>query len=266
APAARVAQIGEDPLYQRYPMRSFRSDLTIVSGTRRLLEALEAALDERLASAETRLADRRARLAARSAALHAGWDAEIAAAGTAEAITATWLNHALGTVIDADTVVVNEYAFRQEYCPLAHPASLYSVGPAGGLGWGLPAALGLKLGMPERMVLALLGDGAYMFANPTACHFMAASQRLPVLAVIYNNALYGAVRRATLDMYPAGAAAEADGRLLAELPNPPFERIVEAHGGYGERVEHPAELVPALGRAAEAVRGGRQALVNVICR
>ena len=212
------------------------------------------------------MAARRAALSARSEKLQASWEAEIAAAGRGEAINAVWLNHCLREVIEADTMVVNEYSFRQEYCPLEHPGSLFSVGPAGGLGWGLPAALGLKLAAPDRMVVALLGDGAYMFANPTACHVMAESQGLPVLAVIYNNALYGAVRRATLDMYPAGAAAQTDGRTLAELSNPPFERIVEAHGGHGERVERPGDLPAALRRAAAAVRGGRQALVNVICR
>ena len=102
-----------------------------------------------------------------------------------------------------------------------------------------------------------------MFANPTACHFIAQNQNLPLLTVIYNNALYGAVRRATLDMYEAGVAAENDGRLLAELPNPAFEKIVEAHGGHGERVDHPAALPAALQRAMVAVRGGQQALVNV---
>jgi acetolactate synthase I/II/III large subunit len=160
---------------------------------------------------------------------------------------------------------VNEYSFRQEYCPLDQPGSLFSLGPAGGLGWGFPAALGIKLASPQKQVLALLGDGAYMFANPTVCHAIAESQKLPTLTVIYNNALYGAVRRATLGMYGAGVAAQADGRLLAELPNPAFERIAEAHGGHGERVNHPAALPAALERAAAAVRGGRQALVNVIC-
>jgi acetolactate synthase-1/2/3 large subunit len=198
--------------------------------------------------------------------LRAGWTAEIEKAGRAETINLAWLNHCLHAVIEPDTVVVNEYSFRQEYCPLDQPGSLFSVGPAGGLGWGFPAALGIKLASPEKQVVALLGDGAYMFANPTACHFIAESQKLPLLTVIYNNALYGAVRRATLDMYAAGVAAEGDGRLLAELPNPAFERIVEAHGGHGELVEHPAALPAALKRAAEAVRGGRQALVNVICR
>ena len=67
-------------------------------------------------------------------------------------------------------------------------------------------------------------------------------------------------------MYGHGAAAEQDGRLLADLgPTPAFERIIEAHGGHGERVERPAELPGALKRAAAAVRNGQQALVNVLC-
>jgi len=91
-------------------------------------------------------------------------------------------------------------------------------------------------------------------------------QKLPLLTVIYNNALYGAVRRATLEMYDSGVAAEADGRFMADLPAPDFEKIVAAHDGYGERVEAPAELPAALRRAVDAVRNGRQALVNVVCR
>jgi acetolactate synthase-1/2/3 large subunit len=264
-PDARIIQVGVDPLYQRYPMRSFRSDLTITSALLGFLQALEPALAQRTAPIAAEIVARYDRLAARSAGLRAGWAAEVEQAGRAETINLAWLNHCLHGVIEPDSVVVNEYSFRQEYCPLNEPGSLFSVGPAGGLGWGFPAALGIKLASPGRQVVALLGDGAYMFANPTACHFIAENQKLPLLTVIYNNALYGAVRRATLDMYEAGVAAEADGRLLAELPNPAFERIVEAHGGHGERVEHPAALPAALRRAAAAVRGGQQALVNVIC-
>jgi acetolactate synthase-1/2/3 large subunit len=104
-----------------------------------------------------------------------------------------------------------------------------------------------------------------MFANPTACHYTSQMQNLPVMTVIYNNALYGAVRRATLDMYGHGVAAEADGRLMAALPAPDFEKIMAVHGGHGERVERPADLPAAFARAAAAVRGGQQALVNVVC-
>ena len=69
-------------------------------------------------------------------------------------------------------------------------------------------------------------------------------------------------------MYRGGVAAQDDGRLLADLsPTPPFEKLVEASGGYGECVSKPAELPAAIERAVAVVIGeGRQALLNVICR
>ena len=260
--SARIVQIGEDPLHTRLPMRSFPSDLTIAST---LLAAMEA-LETELATRQCPHVDaRRTRLVARSEALHQSWDDEAEQAGKANHGSLPWLNHCLRAIVDPQTSVISEYSFRQEYCPLETPGSLFALSSAGGLGWGFPAALGAKLAAPDRMVIAVLGDGAYMFANPTACHYIAQFQRLPVLTIIYNNALYGAVRRATLDMYGAGVAAEAQGRLLADLPAPNFEKIVAAHDGHGERVERPADLPGALQRAANAVRNGQQALVNVIC-
>lgn len=262
APDARIVQIGEDPLYTRYPMRSFPSDLTIRSASLPLLEGLEKALEARAPD----VASRHAMLASRSDALRKGWAADAERDGRGEVCTLAWLNHCLRGVVDADTIMINEYSFSQHYCPLPGPGSLFSMPVAGGLGWGFGAALGAKLAAPERNVVALLGDGAYMFANPTACHYVSQAHKLPVLVVIYNNTLYGAVRRATLDMFEHGTASEADGRFMAELgPSPAFEKIVGAHDGHGERVTHPAELPAALARAAAAVRAGRQALVNVLC-
>ena len=262
AACAKIVQIGEDPLHVRLPMRGFPSDLTIAATSLSVLEALDKALATR---ATPHVADRKARLLARSAMLHQGWREEAERAGKANTISLAWLNHCLREIVDQDTIVISEYSFRQEYCPLETPGSLFALSSAGGLGWGFPASLGAKLAAPEKMVLSVLGDGAYMFANPTACHYVAQMQSLPVLTIIFNNALYGAVRRATLEMYEKGAAAEADGRFLADLPAPSFEKIVAAHDGHGEKVERPGDLPAALARAAAAVRGGRQALVNVIC-
>jgi acetolactate synthase-1/2/3 large subunit len=73
------------------------------------------------------------------------------------------------------------------------------------------------------------------------------------------------VRRATLGMFKDGVAGETDGRFLADLdPSPPFDAFVTAQGGHGERVEDPADVPAALKRAKDAVRAGRQALLNVI--
>jgi acetolactate synthase-1/2/3 large subunit len=259
---AKVVQIGEDPLFARLPMRGFPSDLTITATSLSVLEALETALAARQVP---HAADRRPRLVERSDALRNGWRDEVARAGNANTITLPWLNHCLRDIVDANAIVINEYSFRQEYCPLDTPGGYFGVSSAGGLGWGFPASLGAKLASPDKLVVSVLGDGAYMFANPVACHYVSQMQKLPVLTVIYNNALYGAVRRATLDMYAHGVASETDGRLLADLPAPSFEKIVAAHDGHGERVERPADLPAAFRRAADAVRSGQQALVNVIC-
>jgi len=117
------------------------------------------------------------------------------------------------------------------------------------------------------MVVAVIGDGAYMFANPSACHWTAQVHDLPVLTIVFNNERYGAVRNATMSMYAKGYAGRENGLYLAELASAArWDKTVEAHGGYGERVEDPAELPAALARARHAVEvEGRQALLDVIC-
>jgi acetolactate synthase-1/2/3 large subunit len=259
---AKIVQIGEDPLHARLPMRGFPSDMTITATSLSVLDALN---EELRTYARPFVEERMARLTKRSETLHAGWQEEAENGGVSDKITLPWLNHCLREIVDRNAIVISEYSFKQEYCPLERPGSLFALSSAGGLGWGFPAALGAKLAARSRMVVAVLGDGAYMFANPTACHYVAQMQKLPVLTIIYNNALYGAVRRATLEMYGSGVASEDDGRLLADLPAPNFEKIVAAHDGHGERVEHPADLPAALARAVAAVKSGTQALVNVIC-
>jgi acetolactate synthase-1/2/3 large subunit len=265
---ARVVHIGEDPAFSRYPIRSFRADLSITAGAVPALRALAHALEARLGTEDPAIAARRRELGARSAARRARATAQAEKDAAAAHITPEWASRCLGEAIGQDAIVVNEYPLRLEHCPRTLPGTYFGVSPAGGLGWGMGAALGAKLAAPDRLVVAALGDGAYVFANPTACHWVAAAHHLPILTVVFNNSLYGAVRNATLDMYGAGAAARGNGELLATLsPSPAFEKLVEASGGYGERVEKPAGLAPALKRALEAVtREKRQALLNVVCR
>ena len=156
--SAKIVQIGEDPLHARLPMRGFPSDLTIAATCLSVLEALETTLAKR---EMPHAAGRRTALMQRSGALRQTWDEEAARAGSANSITLPWLNHCLRDIVDAETIVVSEYSFRQEYCPLETPGSLFALSSAGGLGWGFPASLGAKLAAPKKMVLSVLGDGAY---------------------------------------------------------------------------------------------------------
>lgn len=261
APEARIVHVGEDPAWQRYPMRSFPSDLSITADATatltRLLRAAEGSV------AESDVAARRAALAGSRATRLAALAAKARPNG--HVITPEYLSHAIGEAL-ADATIVNEYPLRLDHCLRTRPGSYFQLGPAGGLGWSLGAALGIKLADPGRLVVCTIGDGAYIFANPSASHWTAQVHGLPVLTIVFNNERYGAVRGATMSMYAKGAAGANDGRFLADLASGTrWDKVVQAHGGYGERVEDAAELSDALARARRAVEEGRQALLDVIC-
>ena len=261
-PGCRVAHIGEDPAFLRYPMRSFPSDLSITASSMAAVAALDAAV-ERTKPDKTKIEARAKRIAARAKARR---DKLAKQAEPGDRITKAYLSRCMADAIGPDAILVNEYWTDLDHCPREKPGTFFGTSPAGGLGWGFGCALGIKLAAPERFVVAALGDGSYIFNNPTACHWVSEAQKLPVLAIIANNSRYGAVRGATLSMFQDGAAGRDDGRFLADLsPSPAYEKIVEAHGGHGERVEKPADLPKALARARDVVLGGRQALLNVIC-
>jgi acetolactate synthase-1/2/3 large subunit len=117
------------------------------------------------------------------------------------------------------------------------------------------------------MVVATVGDGAYVFSNPTAFHLGRQGPCLPLLTVVFNNSGYAAVRRTTLSMFRDGAAGQDDGRTLARFDPPlAFHAIARAHGCHAQRVERAEELGAALARARDAVvQERRPALVDVVC-
>jgi len=259
----RVVHVGEDPFFVRYPMRSFPSDLAIKCGATHALNALNEAIEPRMQMAAARIAARRARLTERMRNRRAQLAKDSAPAAT---ISPEHLSHAIGEAVGPDAIIFNEYPLRFDHCAREKPGTFFSLGPAGGLGWGFGAALGAKLANPDALVVATLGDGAYMFANPTVGHWVSAAHNLPILTIVFNNSRYGAVRRATLSMFKEGVAGENDGRTLADLdPAPPYDEMAKAQGAHAERVEKPADLPGALARARDAVvNERRQALLNVI--
>ncbi|MDB5649545.1 MAG: hypothetical protein JWL62_1065 [Hyphomicrobiales bacterium] len=260
----RVAAIGEDPAFVRYPMRSFPADLAITATPKSALTALEAALASAKLPTET-IEQRRSAIAEKNVARRAAL--ANASQPKDDVITLAFLSRLIGEAVGPDAVIFNEYSLMQDHCPREQADTYYGLSSSGGLGWGLGAALGAKAAAPEKLCVAVLGDGSYIFSNPMAAHWTAEAHKLPVLTIIINNSRYGAVRSATLSMFKDGVAGEDDGNFMADLnPSPNYELAVQAHGGYGERVEKPADLQAALRRARDiVVKEGRQALLNVIC-
>src|SRR5262249_27578298 len=153
------------------------------------------------------------------------------------------VSHCIDRAKDPRCIVISEYTLFAEQCSFEAPDLYFGSSSASGLGWGPGAALGAKLARPDSPVMAVVGDGAYIFSNPVAVHYASAMPELPVLFAVMNNAMWGAVQRSTRAMYPGGLALKSNDPAFVHLGNlPAFEDICKAAGGYGERVEDPAAL------------------------
>ena len=265
-PDAKVIHLGADPLFENYPVRGFPCDLGIRGSSATALPQLEEAMASREKSAKGRIDARRRKIADTKADQAAANQARIdKIASGAAAMDNAWVAHCLGQLKEDDDVLVSESQLALANLSLRNPGTYFGTSPAGGLGWGLGAGLGVKLGDRDKRVWNVVGDGSYMFGNPTPAHFVSAAYDLPVLTVIMNNKMWGSVRKATLGLYPEGAASSANQAPLTYLdPAPEYHKIVEASDGYGEEVKDPADLPAALERGMKAVDiDGRTAVINV---
>ena len=258
APGCQVIAIGPDPCFSRVPMRSFPGHVVLRSNVAAALNRLAAAVGEASAPRKKAVV---AELAAERTRR-----AETAAQPPAGLATASWVSRCLDENKGDDAIVFNELGCDPSVMTFTRADSYFGHPIAGGLGWGVPAALGAKLAKPDRLVIACVGDGSYIFANPVACHQTAAALRLPILTVVFNNEAWNAVRKATRAVYPTGHAGAANEMPLSSLaPSPAYDKVVEASGGFGVAVMDPSEIGSAIGKAIAAVRSGRQALLNVRC-
>ena len=265
-PSAKIVNLGPDPLHHRFPVRNFRSDLSITGEVGDALVRLEAMMRRHLAKRGKSIKARRAAVAKRVDAAREEL-AATAVGGATLPMTKAWVAKCVGEAVkDHDATVLCELG-----CPLDHVrptehGSWRDLPHSGGLGWSLPAGMGMKLADPGRLIVSTMGDGSYMFANPVACHQIAEAYEIPTLSVILNNQEWFAVRRAALGMYPKGHAAKANQMPLTALsPSPKFARIVEASRGYGQTVTDPLELPKALARGIDVVLNEkRAAVINVM--
>ncbi len=266
-PDAKIIHISSDPFFTDLPLRGHRVDLAIAGSSIHALPTLHDALSKACKGKKALINTRRKTAGAQRAALNARRAETLEQARSMQPIHNAWLCHCLNQVKKDDTILINELGVQPDIMDLSLPGTLMSNSPAAGLGFGLGASLGAKLAAPKRDVIAIMGDGSYMFANPTPAHFVARAEGLPVLTIVNNNAMWNAVRASTIGMYPDGRTAKSNRLAMADLsPSPEFHQIMEACGGQGEKVEDPADLEAALRRGLEAVRAGRSALVNVIAR
>jgi acetolactate synthase-1/2/3 large subunit len=265
-PDAFVVQLGPNPLSIRTPIRNFRADMAIAADTGPALVALEQALSEHQPDAAIRA--RFDRVAARNQQDRAQ---ALAAASPDDApgMTKAQIARALSDALEGDhATVLSELGCPMPPMRLTHHQAWYQEPHAGGLGWSLPAAMGMQLADPDRLIVATMGDGTYMFANPVVCHQIAEALELPILIIVLNNAEWGAVRQSVLGLYPEGHAARANQVPLTGLhPSPDFTLVARASRALAFRAGNNAEFTEMLDQALAHVRARKgAALIDVSTR
>jgi acetolactate synthase-1/2/3 large subunit len=265
---AKVIHIGVDPLFTNYPLRGFPCDLAITGALSPSMAALNHALAIRISGARDKVEARRKRLAERRAAQRERWRAALEKAKHDTPINPVWVTHCLNEVKGEDDIIVKEGPITYEHLTLKKPGTMFFTGAGGALGWGLGTALGMKAAQPDKRVICCVGDGAYMFGNPIPAHYVSKAENWPILTMVFNNAMWGAVKRNTHEVYPSGYASKSNREPLTYFnEHISFDKAVETVGGHGETVSDPAAVPKALERALKVIDvEKRQALINIVCR
>ena len=161
------------------------------------------------------------------------------------------------TVDVANTIITHDAGSpRDQLTPFwksTAPLSYIGWGKSTQLGYGLGLAMGAKLACPDKLCINVWGDAAIGF---TGMDFeTAAREKLPILSILLNNSAMAI----ELDVMP-----EATERYRATDISGDYAALARALGGYGERIEMPDQIIPAIRRGIAATEEGRPALLEFI--
>lgn len=262
-PRATVVLIDENPYRPHLAYQNLHADVVLEGDAVFTLETLAALARE---APRGPVDERRARQGALHDKLEKTRLAEVAAARTRRPISPTWVCAALAEALPAGAIYVDETVTHRDtvekYLRNSGPLSFIKV--RGALGQGLGHAMGVKLALPERAVVLLVGDGAFLYNPLTQSLGCAAQARLPIIVVVFNNRGYRAMRENQLGYYPDGIGKQTGTYLGEPIGGPDYSALGAPFGGWGRTVEEPGELVPALEQAQRATLEGRTAILNVV--
>jgi benzoylformate decarboxylase len=161
-------------------------------------------------------------------------------------MTAAFVLQTLAELRPADSIVVEEAPsarpVMQAHLPIIRSEGFFAM-DSGGLGWGLPAAIGVALGKPGRRIIAVIGDGSSLYSIQAI--WSAARLELPIAFLILNNSRYGALQ----EFAPAFGFSSQEAVPGTDLRGLDFVAIASGMGCPGRKAQTPEELFGALREA-----------------
>jgi benzoylformate decarboxylase len=247
-PGMRLIHLDTDPweIGKNYPAQA-----AILGDPKSTLPELTAMVRERMTAAARGAA--RSRLQAASDAIRAEREAlkvKARALAGATPVQPLALLHAIGEMLPKDAVVIEEALSSapgiRQLIRSDDPQSYFGL-RGGGIGWGLPAAIGVKLALPDRPVVALIGDGSALYTVQAL--WTAAHDRIPVVFVILNNTSYRILKQRLHAL--RGHAEQVDTYVGMELLDPAidFVGLARSFGVAAERARTVREATDLIGKA-----------------
>lgn len=175
------------------------------------------------------------------------------------------LGYEIDQAADADAIIVSENLtgsnalFRLGYRP---DEKLWLGNTGLSLGWGIGAAIGAKLGAPDRQVILSIGDGSVMYS--ASGFWSMVRYGVPVLTVVWNNYNYQTVRNSYVRYGKRMADTGHYHGLYLGDPEIDFVKLAESQGVRGEKVTEAGDIRTALKRGIQATRDGKPYLIEVI--
>jgi len=258
-PGMRLVHLDTDPWEIG---KNFPAEAAILGDPKATLPELTAAIRERMTSAARGAARDRLKTASDvTLAEREALKAKARSLATQVPVQPLALLGAIGEMLPRDAVVIEEALSSapgiRSLIRSDDPQSYFGL-RGGGIGWGLPAAIGAKLALPDRPVVALIGDGSAMYtiqALWTAAHY-----RIPVIIVILNNTSYRILKQ-RLHAY-RGHAEQVDKYVGMELTDPAVDFLGLARS-LGIEAERAKTVQEATDLVAKGLKGGTSLLIDV---
>jgi acetolactate synthase-1/2/3 large subunit len=262
---ASIVAIGESPLKTHMVYQTMEAGHYLEGDVAATLRLLTQAL-RKLDCDAAKVAERRTRWRAEHKRWREGLRAAEDKASGAAAITVPLVAKTLREVMPTNTIYVDETivhaASIREHTMWDDPLGFFRA--PSGLGQGLGYALGVKLALPQRPVVMTIGDGTFMYNPVVPAIAFADEHKMPLLILVFNNAKYASMQYFHDKFYPSGTAIATKDYYGVNIKGLKYEEAAAMVGGYGKRVESPAELKGALQEALASIEAGKTAILNLI--
>jgi len=290
--SARAFIIDADPLKRNYGWSHVDAEMLCTADSevalRQLIDAVRA--EDETANGNKQLVTIVQERGARLKSLHAKWMKDLEVAETVASLQDSdlpmvpFIIGALRNAVESLTTSrgnnvlwlnegISNYGAIWNHIKPEHPGSMIASGGSS-LGWALGAAIGARLGATVigrkyELLVAVVGDGDFLFGVPSTAYWMARRYNTPFLTIILNNGGWASPRHSMLGMHPQGLGSKVSGQQLTvafgpDMPN--YAQIAAAAGGaWGRRVDRADEIRPALEEAIRVVlHENRSAVLDCI--